>query len=1433
MKKKILIMSDSPRIYTGFSHIGRKMAMYLHNTGRWDVSYLGWFDDNLNEEQQNFPFPIYKTARDKNGKPVRDDVYAYRSFKPIVERVQPDLLLTIGDSVTGNRRTVIKINDRIETISFNDLYIRYESLAKASSDNKEIIPLTENNINIETLCVHEGKTTWKPIDFISRHMLNGKVVKVRQKYGETVCTHNHSLIDRDMNETKPLDIDGKHMYQVSGIERCSIIDSINIINELEIDGTDTVNIKCAKFDTQLDSNRLKSFCRFLGAYISEGCADYLTVKGKEANHRIRISNSDKEWLECVKNDFNNVFNTDGGSIHYQEGEINGRHVSSYTLTLWGVAPYVIVTELCGRKCAGVHLPNFMFNVRKEYIEEFLDAYNFGDGYSNSPFELECDSTSSRLISDLSIISSILGKKSYISYREEKKSYRLRIKNTHQEQLPVTHTEEIDHNDYVYDLTVRDAANFVDAMGPILLSNTWMAYAPTAFGFENKDNRGFYSIIYPPIDGNPIPTTTTHMAPNNSNVTINWTDTFASYDECIAYCGYGMDEINRSAGKKICNKYIHFGVDTNIYKKLEYDERVRIKKDIFGLKENDFLIITVARNQPRKLYPTMMEAISKFISQNEKGRKIYWYPHAPLTDPTGWNLTDLASKFGLSYRTLKSGNVPGKRIIFDDSLGVGKGPTDEMLNLYYNAADLGLFIYSSEGWGMPPHECMATGTPTIMTHYSAPVDWAEGKTCWVEPFSVFPEPRSNFMRAQVRADDVQKALIKMYNDKDYRSEIGRAGYKFAQTTDWNNNILPEWETHLYNTPVKEIAVKREVLWLKDADIISLHSVTTQPKVSIIIPTFNGGKMFAGCIDSIRSSGYENYELIVVDNGTWNKDNKLYIKQLEDQNVKVLKWNTKYSPSKVLNMAAKEATGEYLLFLDNDTQVNKSSIEGMVSCFINDQKCGASSVRLVDPKTNNFTLGALYDGRLGYNTSKYGRKGNGEYVVVDALTNSCMMVKTSQFNEMGCFDEQYDMYYEDFDFCYRINTLGLSCLCNVKEQIIHIGGATNRFVSKAVFVNDHNKMIKKFWSEYIPSPYVNTGKQKERVGIIKLLTMGDVILTTPLHPLIREKHKDAHIIMYAAKEYADLFVGNPYIDELKVVGPLKREMFGANWGMLAYDAITFNIINHESLDTIYEMNQLDMNFEYRRTGVSMTQGYADMFGLGKLPNEKYIVHLDDHNLATAEKLDVSFPGNGPLIVMHTTAGWSAKETEPSVFASLAELLFNKFKARIYIVGGPNERLESSYVRNIGGLITLRDIIALQKRCSLFIGQDSGPAHLGKCANCKLLVLFGCTNPKVVNFEGVDNYIALQSPYAGIVNCGFGTCIIEEAAKKDGKEYIPCMKRLSVEDVFIAASELLESKSTIQEYRKGRNKCEINYSDWEWRSSVIDANDIPEMCTYGSDL
>ena len=64
-KKKILCMTDSPKLHTGFAGVGRKVMTYLQRTGKYEIQCLGWFHQDSNEE---VIYPIIQTERDSNGK---------------------------------------------------------------------------------------------------------------------------------------------------------------------------------------------------------------------------------------------------------------------------------------------------------------------------------------------------------------------------------------------------------------------------------------------------------------------------------------------------------------------------------------------------------------------------------------------------------------------------------------------------------------------------------------------------------------------------------------------------------------------------------------------------------------------------------------------------------------------------------------------------------------------------------------------------------------------------------------------------------------------------------------------------------------------------------------------------------------------------------------------------------------------------------------------------------------------------------------------------------------------------------------------------------------------------------------------------------------------------------------------------------------------
>lgn len=1442
------MMSDSPRITTGFANIGRHVAQRLHDSGKWDVHYIGWFDSPENNIAA--PYPIYHTMRDKEGRPVREDSYGYRSMKPISEHVKPDVVLTIGDSLTADRRTVVRgaTNKDIHVMGLEELFEWFAPTSDVIKDSagREIIDCAANHIDLEALTVVDGESAWRPLTHITRHIYQGTVARVRQKYGETICTHNHSLVDSNGEKATPIDMIGRHMYQIDSIPREYIIDSIDVATELGIRGTASEyrkydyddnyvwSVSCpqVKIKRFIKGDDLHALCRLIGAYASEGSADYLSKSN--SNHRVRISNCDLDWLRKITDDYNSIVECRGVSEYTATKSVFGSSITCTNIVFWGQLPYHIFTTLCGKGAEGKKLPQFIFNLSDEYIQSFLHTYEFGDGYINTRHIYAFTTISPQLASDLMVLGAICGDKRSMEYRESKRAFTVRYQNGHTSKAPKTYIDDLAYDGYVYDLTVEDSHTFVDAMGPIQIFNTWMSCAPVTWGFEDKATRPFKAIQYVPIDHDPICRITKHGgAPDGGAFDLDWADQFRRYDKVVAYCKYGQDEINKLCRGEVCKDFIHHGVDNSVYHPLPVEERNRIKAEVFGLAPDDFLITCVARNQPRKLYPIMLEAVKKFIDKYEGNRKVYFYPHCPIQD-VGWNLATLIPTYGLSFRMISQPPHVGRRVILNDSLKVGVGPPDEVLNQYYNAADLGLFIYNGEGWALPPMECMAAGTPTIMTKYSAPVDWAAGATRFVDPVYIFPEPQTNFMRAWVLPDPVVDAIKDVYQDKSYRSILRKAGLKVAAENDWNSIILPQWEEYLDNIEIN-MSSPKEVIYLRDADTLAKEEApeVNLPKVSIIIPattTPAGPEVLNQCIGGIRTMQYSNYELIIVDNGNWTPQDKDLIRKLKDTGAIVMNWTGKYSPAKVLNAAAKVATGEYLIFMDSDCIPQADLIPALFQCYTI-PKCAIASLKLVHPRTGQFTTGLDYDNRLGFTTSMAGDN----ICEKHALSGSCMMIRSDLFRDIGGFDEAYTMFWQDVDLCCRIREKGLLPVCNTNSHVFHVGGISRRYLSKSLHIIDHNRLIRNWFPEYMPRKIDGT-KDRERVAIVKLLTMGDAILITPILPLIRSKHPLAHITLYTIDLYADIFKGNPNIDEIKVVGPLAKEDFGPSWSLMAYDAVTYNILTSEGWDHIYLCNQLDYWMEYRRAGTTMAGTYAAMFGFTP-EDTKYKIYLDDGNRKVARDLISEYPGDGPIVVMHTTAGWPLKEWTQDGWKELALRLYNKYNARTFIVGGPNEVLDSMYARNVGGQLSLRDIVALQSECDLFIGCDSGPLHLAKAANdgagCPILGLFSCTNPMVVGFDDVDKYITLQSNYAGVVSCGFPSCPMVEKAKSEGRKFTQCSYMMDVENVWNAATTLLDSDQ-IREHRKGPDKCMIEYKEdeWEWMNTRIDGDDPPGMCQYGGD-
>ncbi|MGC8979624.1 glycosyltransferase family 2 protein [Caldisericum sp.] len=223
-----------------------------------------------------------------------------------------------------------------------------------------------------------------------------------------------------------------------------------------------------------------------------------------------------------------------------------------------------------------------------------------------------------------------------------------------------------------------------------------------------------------------------------------------------------------------------------------------------------------------------------------------------------------------------------------------------------------------------------------------------------------------------------------------------------------------------------------------------------KVSIIIPTKNKVELLYRCIESIfEKTSYKNFEIIVVDNRSDDHKTLEYLNKISKHpQIKVLRYNFPFNYSKINNYAVKFATGELLLFLNNDTEViNNDWLEELVSHAIR-KEVGAVGTMLYYPNDTIQHAGVILGigGVSGHayrhfpkgHPGQFGRAWLPQYL--SAVTGACLMTRKEIFQEIGGFDKKLEVGYNDIDLCLRIREKGYKIVWTPYAELYHYEGAT---------------------------------------------------------------------------------------------------------------------------------------------------------------------------------------------------------------------------------------------------------------------------------------------------------------------------------------------------------------------------------------------------------
>lgn len=259
----------------------------------------------------------------------------------------------------------------------------------------------------------------------------------------------------------------------------------------------------------------------------------------------------------------------------------------------------------------------------------------------------------------------------------------------------------------------------------------------------------------------------------------------------------------------------------------------------------------------------------------------------------------------------------------------------------------------------------------------------------------------------------------------------------------------------------------------------YKIDDEQKVSIVIPSRDQGEILDNCLASIHEkTTYSNYEIIIVDNGSTES---LFFDVIEKWKRKlkaeltVIKENIPFNFSRLNNVAAQQANGDYLLFLNNDVEVlTPDWLTGMVE-QAQRTSTGAVGVKLLFPNDEIQHAGVLL-GVDGISTHPFAKTPDSEsnfyvnnIVNYTALTGACLMVKRSIFEEIGCFDEKYVVEFNDFDLCLRLKSAGLNNIYIPHVVLYHYEsysrGAKHKDVQGFMRYRKERDMFLDQWGEYI--------------------------------------------------------------------------------------------------------------------------------------------------------------------------------------------------------------------------------------------------------------------------------------------------------------------------------------------------------------------------------
>lgn len=277
----------------------------------------------------------------------------------------------------------------------------------------------------------------------------------------------------------------------------------------------------------------------------------------------------------------------------------------------------------------------------------------------------------------------------------------------------------------------------------------------------------------------------------------------------------------------------------------------------------------------------------------------------------------------------------------------------------------------------------------------------------------------------------------------------------------------------------------------------YQVVGEPKVSIVIANKDHAEDLRRCISSIlEKSTYENYEIVIVENNSETKEIFSYYEELREKHgdkITIVTYEGAFNYSAVNNLGVQNADGEYILLLNNDTEVITVNWLEELLMYAQRQDVGAVGAKLYyENKTiqhAGVVIGLGAHRTAGHTHYKQPRQNLGYmgrlcYAQnVTAVTGACLMVKKSLFEQVGGLEEGFAISLNDVDFCLKLRREGYLNVFTPFAELYHYESVSRGLDDqgeKAKRYEEESKRFREKWRKELEQgdPYYNPNFSLDR-------------------------------------------------------------------------------------------------------------------------------------------------------------------------------------------------------------------------------------------------------------------------------------------------------------------------------------------------------------------